>query len=89
LYFIGYSKGPYNFWGYSNDYVDKLIESSLIEMDMTGRRKNLQESMKVLVENDVLGVPLFEYETIFAYNEKLDINPRIDGIILFDELIIK
>lgn len=89
LYFIAYSKGPYNFWGYSNEYVDKLIESSLVEMDVTGRRKNLQESMKVITEDDVVGVPLFEYETVFAFNNKLDINPRIDGIIMFDELTVK
>jgi hypothetical protein len=58
-------------------------------MDVLGRRKDLQEAMKVLVVNDVLGVPLFEYESVYAYNDKLEINPRIDGIIYFDELIVK
>lgn len=89
LYFIVHSDGPYNFWGYRNEYVDKLIDSSMVEMDMINRRKELQEIMKVLIGSDIFGVPLFEYEKVYAFNDKLDINPRIDGIIYFDELTVK
>jgi ABC-type oligopeptide transport system substrate-binding subunit len=89
LYYIAYSQGPYAFWGYVNEYVDKLITASMTEMDVMGRRKDLQEAMKVLIVDDVLGVPLFEYETVYAFNDKLSISPRVDGIIYFDELTVK
>ncbi|MFA7685783.1 MAG: ABC transporter substrate-binding protein [Candidatus Gracilibacteria bacterium] len=89
LHSIVHSVGTYSYWGYENEYVDKLIDVSMTEMDDLSRRKDLQEAMKVLIEDDVFGVPLFEYETVYAFNNKLEVNPPIDGIIHFDELTIK
>lgn len=86
---VAKSNGSFNYWRYKNEHVDKLIDAGLVEMDELARRKDLQEAMRVLVTQDVLGVPLFEYETVYAFNDKLDINPRIDGIIRFDELTVK
>jgi peptide/nickel transport system substrate-binding protein len=88
LSFIPYSDGPYNYLGYKNEYVDKLIKGSLMEMNFFSRQNDLQEAMKIIVEEDVIGVPLFEYEVVYAFNDKVIINPRIDGIIYFDELIV-
>jgi len=89
LHSIVHSVGLYSYWGYENEYVDKLLDGVMVEMDLTTRQKNMQEAMKVLVNDDYFGVPLFEYETIYAFNDKIDVNPRIDGIIHFDELTIK
>jgi peptide/nickel transport system substrate-binding protein len=86
---MAYSTGAYNYWGYKNEYLDKLIDTELVEMDEMSRRKSLQEAMKVVVAEDVFGIPLFEYETAYAFNDKIDINPRVDGMIHFDELTVK
>lgn len=79
----------FNVANYSNENVDILIERSLKEMDHAVRIVDLQEAMRVLIVDDVLGVPLFEYETLFSFSDKLDFKPRVDGFIYFDELILK
>ena len=89
LNLIARSDGVYNYSHYADDVVDKLILSSLTKIDQVGRIIDLQETMKIIVEEDILGVPLFEYETIFAFSDKLFLEPRIDGSIYFDDLILK
>lgn len=89
LYSIVRSGESYNYWGYKNEYVDKLIDGLMIEMDVERRLKDMQEVMEVVVEDDILGVPLFEYENVYAFNDKVEVRPRIDGIIRFDELTVK
>jgi peptide/nickel transport system substrate-binding protein len=84
-----YSKGEFNDFDYENPNVDYLIESAMVELDPARRRDNLQEAMRIVVEEDVIGIPLFEYETVFAFVEGLEFLPRIDGLIYFDEIIIK
>ncbi|MDD3861495.1 MAG: ABC transporter substrate-binding protein [Candidatus Gracilibacteria bacterium] len=88
LQFLAHSQGSYAYWGYKNEYLDRLVEDSVTEMDALSRRKNLQEAMKILMEDDFFGVPLFEYETVYAFNDKIDFNPRIDGVVIFDEFTI-
>ncbi len=85
---IVYSRGDFSKMGYENLYVDKLIESSITEMDVSLRGKNLREAMKVAVEEDVIGVPLFEYETVYGYNPQFSFSPRIDGLIYFSDIKI-
>lgn len=84
-----YSKGSFNVGHYKNEKVDKLIEDSQVQMDPAKRLKNLKDAMKIVVEDDVYGVPLFENQKVFAFNNKLDFQPRIDGLIYFDEINIK
>lgn len=84
-----YSKGSFNIGHYQNKKVDELIEDSLVQMDPAKRLKNLKDTMKIVVEDDIFGVPLFEYQKVFAFNKKLDLQPRIDGLIYFDEINIK
>lgn len=86
---LAYSKGSFNIGHYVNTTVDKLIEDSSVQMDPAKRLKNLKDAMKIVVEDDVYGVPLFEYQKIFAFSKKLDLQPRIDGLIYFDEINIK
>jgi len=81
-----YSKGEFNDFDYENLNVDYLIESAMIEMDPARRRDSLQEAMRIVVEEDIVGIPLFEYETVFAFVEDLEFSPRIDGLIYFDEI---
>ncbi len=102
IYFLGYRTGTgdsgeflkdvvessadFNIANYSNEIVDQLIVDSEEEMDPMARLEILQTVMQQL-DKDFFGVPLFEYETLYAFSEKLMIEPRIDGLIYFDELI--
>lgn len=81
-----HSKGESNFANYQNDKVDKLIEDSLVNMDFEQRLRNLHEIMRIIVEEDFVGIPLFESETIYAFIQNLKYEPRIDGMIYFDEI---
>jgi len=89
LHAIVSKEGAYSYWGYESDYVNKLIDGLMIEMDIASRLQDMQEVMEVLVEDDIFGIPLFEYEKVYAFNDKIEVKPRIDGIIHFDELTIK
>lgn len=84
-----HSKASFNVAKYSNEEVDKLIDRTLVEIDPSKRLLDLMEAMRIIVEEDVIGVPLFEYEKLFAFSDKLDLQPRIDGLIYFDELTVK
>lgn len=86
---LAYSKGSFNIGHYSNDKVDKLVEDSAVQLDPAKRLKNLKDAMKIVVEDDLYGVPLFEYQKIFAFNKSIDLQPRIDGLIYFDEINTK
>lgn len=84
-----HSNGEYNTFDYDNSNVDYLIDAAAEELDPGKRREALQEAMRVVVEDDVVGVPLFEYETVYSFVEELDFSPRIDGLIYFDEINLK
>ena len=58
-------------------------------MDPKKRLKALHEVMKMVVEDDVIGIPLFEYDTLYGFADKISMQPRIDGLIYFDELNVK
>ena len=74
---------------YSNSKVDSLMQQSSVEFDPAVRIQRLQEIMRILVEEDVFGVPLFEYDTLYGFSDKIDFTPRIDGYIYFDELNLR
>jgi peptide/nickel transport system substrate-binding protein len=86
---IAHSDGEYNFANYKNEYLDKLIEDNRVEMDFFRRQSSLQNVMEILVQQDFIGLPLFEYETVYAFSDKFEFNPRLDGFIYFNDLIIK
>ena len=105
LYFAGYKSdlgdsadflnsfiktdGQYNVWNYKNSEADELVNTALTEMDPKKRLKALHEVMKMVVEDDVIGIPLFEYDTLYGFADKISMQPRIDGLIYFDELNVK
>ncbi len=86
---IVHSEGEFNIADYQNEAVDLLIENSFNELNDQKRLSQLQEAMEVVVRDDLIGVPLFEYETVYAFDEKIDLVPRIDGLIYFDDVIPK
>lgn len=80
------SFGMYNAGRYSNAAVDKMIEESMREMNISKRLKTLHEIMKTIVEDDVIGVPLFETQVIYGVNEGVRFEPRADGYILAKDI---
>ncbi|MFA5947690.1 MAG: ABC transporter substrate-binding protein [Candidatus Gracilibacteria bacterium] len=86
---IAKTAAEYNFSNYSNSYIDRLVDETKIEMDDLLRRKNLQTAMKMLIEEDILGVPLFEYEAVYSLKNQFSFNPRIDGMIYLEDINIK
>ncbi len=84
-----HTDAEFNVINYSNPKVDSLIEKSFVELDPSVRIQYLQEIMMIIIEEDIFGVPLFEYDTLYSFSERLDFKPRIDGYIYFDELHLK
>ncbi|MFC1748490.1 ABC transporter substrate-binding protein, partial [Pseudomonadota bacterium] len=79
-------KGLLNGANYSNDEVDKLIEDSQQELDTEKRLQALQEAMRLITEEDILGIPLFESETIYAFKDSVHFEPRVDGYVFVSQL---
>jgi len=76
----------YNFGGYSSKVLDDLVAKESVSMDEEKRLDLLKEAMTVVTENDVIGVPLFEYDLLFASKKDLNFEPRIDGFIYLQDL---
>ncbi len=50
------------------------------------RLAKLQEIMEILVDQEVIGIPLFEGERIYAVNAGVNFSPRTDGMIILREI---
>lgn len=89
---IAHSKDPDGSFGrfngnhYANKRLDELIEKSQQDLNPKTRLKALQEAMKILIKQDAIGVPLFEADTLFAFNKQLRFEPRVDGYIYPSEI---
>lgn len=83
---IVHSKGEFNGTGYVSKTVDDLIDKSQQDLNIKIRLKSLQEAMKLIVQDDIAGVPLFETQTIFAFQNSIKFDPRVDGYIYASEI---
>ena len=81
--------GEFNFISYENERAQYLIKSAKVELDVEKRRDYLQELMAIVTEEDAIGLPMYEGETIYAFNAKIEFQPRLDNVIYFDEIIVK
>ncbi len=73
--------GVYNGMNYKNEQVDALIQKSEINFNLQERLEDMQEVMRIVVEEDVVGVPLFETQSIFASAPDLLFKPRVDSLV--------
>jgi ABC-type oligopeptide transport system substrate-binding subunit len=71
--------GLFNGMNYSNEEVDILIEDAKQNHDTSSRVRQMQKAMKIIVEDDIIGIPLFESETLYAFNKDVKFQPRVDG----------
>jgi peptide/nickel transport system substrate-binding protein len=74
--------GLYNGSAYQNDEVDRLIEKSETNFNESERLSDLQTVMRMAVQEDLIGVPLFESMSIFAFRPGLEYQPRVDSLVL-------
>lgn len=75
------SYGKYNGGRFINVAIDKLIEQSEQTFSSEKRLEILRTIMKVLVDEEFFGIPLFEPKLIFAYRNGLSWTPRYDGYV--------
>jgi peptide/nickel transport system substrate-binding protein len=80
------SGAEFNAGGYVDAGVDDLIATAATSMNLVDRLGKLQELMRIVVERDRIGVPLFEYETLYSFIPELIFEPRVDGFIYFDDI---
>ncbi len=70
--------GGYNTSGYSNQKLDKLIESSSVEMNVDKRRSLLEQAL-TLVAQERARLALVSISTVWAMQkDKVTITPRVD-----------
>ncbi len=78
--------GTFNGISYKNPEVDKLIEESERTLKPLDRLAKLRQVMNLVVEKDIVGIPLFTPEALYAKKKGISWNPRIDGYILASEV---
>jgi peptide/nickel transport system substrate-binding protein len=73
--------GLYNGSNYSNTNIDQQIENAERNLDPKIRLETLQNIMKTIVDEEIIGIPVFETDLIFAYSNRLFFQPRVDGMV--------
>lgn len=78
--------GQFNGGNYRNSKVDRLIESSQKRLVAQDRLQELREIMEKITTEDIIGVPLFSPELLYAVSEDVEWEPRVDGLVLAQEV---
>lgn len=82
------TNGAFNAAKYQNAKVDTLIDKSEINLNLAERLKDMQKVLAIAVEQDIVGVPLFETQSLFAYDKDLLFEPRLDSLV-YPSMLIK
>ena len=80
-----HSEGEFNGGRYKNEEMDKMIEKSRQEMDPQKRLVLLQDIMKRL-NDELIGIPLFEGSRLYAVQPCIIWEPRLDGLVMAAEV---
>ena len=70
--FLFRSDGPYNWTGYANPVVDRLIDAIATELVTYGRDAMIEKVWKT-VRNDIVYVPLHHQVIVWAMSDRLDL----------------
>lgn len=79
--------GAQNDGGFSNPALDRKIEESLQILDMSRRRPVLQEIMADMT-NDLVWVPLYVDQDVYAIRAPFVWHPRADNFVLASEITL-
>lgn len=80
-----HSNGVFNQGRYHNAELDGLIEAARQEMEPQ-KRLSLLKEIGAKLQNDLIGIPLFEPQRIYAIQPGVEWEPRLDGLILAGEV---
>jgi len=80
--------GTKNYEGYSNPEVDRLIEQSLATGDNEKRGRTMQQLMRRVTE-EVVWIPLYADQEVYAINKMFSWHPRNDSYILAEEISLR
>lgn len=83
---VVYSKGRFNGGNFENKKVDQLVRLSIKNLDEQKRLEQFQEIMKIILEEEMIGVPLFETDVLYGVKVGTSFYPRLDGYILASEI---
>ncbi|MFC1616161.1 ABC transporter substrate-binding protein, partial [Patescibacteria group bacterium] len=83
---VVHSDGPSNIGNYSSNELEDLLDLIDNEMDEEKRLFQLHEAMEIIVDKDIIGIPLFENETVYSFISSLEVQPRLDGLIIFNDI---
>lgn len=78
--------GKLNHMNYQNPQVDALIESSFRTLDPKERSAQLKRIMRIIVNEDIIGLPLFSSRIISAHAPNLKWQPRLDAYFIAAEV---
>ena len=78
--------GAFNGSNYSNPKTDELIESAQKTMKSSERLNYLRSAMKRITEEDIIGIPLFSPEILYAVSKDVEWKPRVDGYVLAQDV---
>lgn len=78
--------GQFNGGNFKNAEVDELIEKSMREMNPEKRLNLLRSAMRRVTVDEIIGVPLFSPEVLYAVSKNVQWQPRIDGYVLAQEV---
>ncbi|MBT5016558.1 hypothetical protein HN748_01780 [Candidatus Peregrinibacteria bacterium] len=82
---IVHSEGDLNGGGFADEGVDQLIEAMEQNVFETTRLEQLQQLMELVTKEWIIGVPLFETDSLIGVSPDLDWEPRMDNLILAND----
>jgi len=83
---VVHSAGKFNGGDFSSKKVDQLIDLSLTNLDPEKRLQQFHEIMKIITDEEIIGIPLFEADVIYGIRVGVHFHPRLDGYILASEI---
>ncbi len=84
-----HSKGGFNFQGYSNSEVDRLLEAARVETDQAARKKLYDQAAKLIVD-EASYVYLYNPDNINAWRDEVQgYSTRGDNAVRFEETTLE
>lgn len=78
--------GNYNGANYRSTEVDQIIEFGQQTVNQEKRLEKIRTVMKKITTEDIIGIPLFSPEVLYAVSSNVKWTPRVDGYILAQEI---